>query len=75
MIKPSTSSNSHDFQLITAEIYIEQSSWIAGRAVSGPGVRMGQRAVLGLGSVTGHSLEVITIYTGNPAQPIKKWTI
>lgn len=63
------------FQLITAEIYIEQRSWIAARAVIGPGVRVAQGAILGLGSVTGHSLEAMTIYAGNPAQPIKKRTI
>ncbi len=64
-----------NFQLITAEIYIEHSSWIAARSVIGPGVRIGQGAILGLGSVTGRSLEAMTIYAGNPAQPIKKRTI
>ncbi len=64
-----------DFKLITAEIYIEESSWIAARAVIGPGVKVGRGAILGLGSVTGHSLEAMTIYAGNPAQPIKKRVI
>ncbi|MDY7020122.1 MAG: WcaF family extracellular polysaccharide biosynthesis acetyltransferase [Cyanobacteriota bacterium] len=61
-----------NFKLMTAEIYIEQSSWIAARAVIGPGVRVSQGAILGLGSVTGSSLDAMTIYAGNPAQPIKK---
>ena len=61
-----------DFQLITAEIYIEESSWIAARSVIGPGVQVGRGAILGLGSVTGRSLEAMTIYAGNPALPIKK---
>ena len=64
-----------NFQLITAEIYIEKSSWIAARAVIGPGVRVSQGAILALGSVTGCSLEAMTIYAGNPAQPIKKRTL
>ncbi|KAF3889666.1 MULTISPECIES: WcaF family extracellular polysaccharide biosynthesis acetyltransferase [Nostocales] len=61
-----------DFQLIAAPIYIEESSWIAAKAVVGPGVTIGAGAVLTLGGVTGHSLEPMTIYAGNPAQPLKK---
>ena len=60
-----------DFKLKVSSIYIETGSWIAARSVIGPGVRIGQGAVLGLGSVTGRSLEPMTIYAGNPAQPIK----
>lgn len=61
-----------DFQLCPAPIYIEANSWIAARAIVGPGVRVGQGAVLTLGSVTGRSLAPMTIYGGNPAQPLKK---
>lgn len=60
-----------DFKLMTGPIYIEQGSWIAARSVIGPGVTVGRGAVLTLGSVTGRSLEPMTIYAGNPAQPIK----
>ena len=59
------------FQLRPAPIYIEQGSWIAARSTIGPGVVVGRGAVLGLGSVTGRSLSPMTIYAGNPAQPIK----
>jgi putative colanic acid biosynthesis acetyltransferase WcaF len=59
------------FQLITAPILIEQGSWIAARSTIGPGVTVRQGAVLALGSVTGRSLEPMTIYAGNPAQPVK----
>ena len=61
-----------DFQLIPAEIHIEEGSWLAARAVIGPGVTVGQGAVLCLGSVTGRSLQPMTIYAGNPAQPVKQ---
>jgi putative colanic acid biosynthesis acetyltransferase WcaF len=64
-----------DFKLLPASIHIEQSSWIAARAVIGPGVTVGQGAVLSLGSVTGRSLQPMTIYAGNPAQPIKQRVI
>ncbi len=60
------------FQLMTAPIHIQEGSWIAARAVVGPGVTVGWGAVLTLGGVAVHSLEPITIYAGNPAQPIKQ---
>ncbi|MCC5637234.1 WcaF family extracellular polysaccharide biosynthesis acetyltransferase [Nostoc sp. CHAB 5844] len=61
-----------DFKLITAPIHIQESSWIAAKSVVGPGVIVGKGAVLALGGVTGRSLEAMTIYAGNPAQPIKQ---
>ena len=61
-----------DFELKVAPIHIEASSWIAARAVIGPGVTVGKGAVLALGGVTGRSLNPMTIYSGNPAQPIKE---
>jgi putative colanic acid biosynthesis acetyltransferase WcaF len=64
--------NDPDFALQVAPIAIESGSWIAARAVVGPGVHIGQGAVLGLGSVASRSLEPMTIYAGNPAQPIKQ---
>ncbi len=64
-----------EFKLITAAICIEQGSWIAARAVVGPGVTVGRGALLCLGSVTGQSLQPMTIYVGNPAQPAKQRVI
>ncbi len=61
-----------DFKLTPNSIYIEAESWIAANAVVGPGVTIGRGAVLCLGSVTGRSLKPMTIYAGNPAQPIKE---
>jgi putative colanic acid biosynthesis acetyltransferase WcaF len=60
-----------DFTLRTAPIYIESGSWIAAHATIASGVRVGQGAVLGLGSVATRSLEPMTIYSGNPAIAIK----
>jgi putative colanic acid biosynthesis acetyltransferase WcaF len=61
-----------NFKLLTSGIYIETGSWIAAHAVIGPGVKVGHGAILGMGSVTGRSLEPMTIYAGNPSQPIRK---
>jgi putative colanic acid biosynthesis acetyltransferase WcaF len=60
-----------NFRLTADSIYIEQGSWVAARTAVGPGVTVGQGAVLTMGSVAGRSLKPMTIYTGNPAQPIK----
>jgi putative colanic acid biosynthesis acetyltransferase WcaF len=60
------------FQLKDLPIHIEEGCWLAARATVGPGVTVGRGAVLCLGSVTGRSLVAMTIYAGNPAQPIKQ---
>ncbi len=59
------------FKLAPASIVIEASSWIAAKCVIGPGVTVRSGAVMCLGSVTGRSLEGMTVYSGNPAQPIR----
>ena len=64
--------NNPNFQLITASIHIQESSWIAAKCVVGPGVVIGRGAVLALGGVAAKSLEPMTIYAGNPAQAIKQ---
>jgi putative colanic acid biosynthesis acetyltransferase WcaF len=60
------------FSLKLGSIHLKQGSWIGARAIVGPGVTVGEGAVLCLGSVTGKSLQPMTIYAGNPAQPIKQ---
>lgn len=60
------------FQLISAPIHIQESSWIAAKSLVGPGVTVGRGAVLTLGGVAVKSLEPMTIYAGNPAQAIKR---
>jgi putative colanic acid biosynthesis acetyltransferase WcaF len=64
--------SSPTFDLQDAPIQIGESCWIAARAMIGPGVVVGRGAVLCLGSVTGRSLAPMTIYAGNPAQPVKE---
>lgn len=61
-----------NFKLTPAPILICSHSWIAARAVIGPGITVNRGAVLCLGSVAGCSLKPKTIYAGNPAQPIKE---
>lgn len=61
-----------NFELKIAPIYLQESSWIAAKSVIGPGVTVGRGAVLSLGGVAAKSLASMTIYAGNPAQPIKE---
>ena len=60
------------FQLITRPIRICRHAWIASDAFVGPGVTVGEGAVLGGRAVAFKSLEPWTVYTGNPAFPLRK---
>jgi putative colanic acid biosynthesis acetyltransferase WcaF len=59
------------FRLNIKEIYLANECWIAAKSVVGPGVCVEEGAVLTLGSVAIKSLKSMTIYTGNPAMPVK----
>jgi putative colanic acid biosynthesis acetyltransferase WcaF len=61
-----------DFQLQAHPIKIEANAWIAAQAFVGPGVTVGEGAVLGARGVTVKDLEAWTIYAGNPARRIRR---
>lgn len=68
--------SSHDlddpnFQLVLRPITIGIGCWIAAEAFVGPGITMGDRAVLGArGALFGHA-EADGVYSGNPAVFLK----
>jgi len=67
---------SHDwsrstFDLIMAPIHIKGGAWIAARSTIGPGVTVGEGAVLGLGSVATRDLQPWTINLGVPALNVR----
>jgi putative colanic acid biosynthesis acetyltransferase WcaF len=67
---------SHDwsrqsFDLIVRPIHVGAGAWIAARSVVGPGVTVGEGAVLGLASVATKDLEPWTIYQGAPGVPLR----
>lgn len=68
---------SHDieseaFQLIARPIVIGFRAWIAAEAFVGPGVTVGEGAVLGARACAFKDLDPYVVYAGNPARPIKE---
>ena len=66
----------HDFTrrampLIRPSIDIGDDVWICTDAFVGPGVSVGAGAILGARGVAMRELESWTIYTGNPATPVR----
>ncbi|HEX4155916.1 MAG TPA: putative colanic acid biosynthesis acetyltransferase [Acidobacteriaceae bacterium] len=64
--------NDPAFPLIAFRMRIDPYAWICARASVAPGVHIGEGAVLGLGSVATRDLEPWTVFSGNPAQPIRQ---
>lgn len=60
-----------DFQLVTGPIEIEDHSWICANASICPGVKVGQGAVLGLGSTASKSLDAWTVYSSRHAESVR----
>lgn len=63
--------NRADFPLLAYEMRFGAYSWICAKAAVGPGVQVGEGAVLGMASVATRSLEAWTVYAGNPAVALK----
>lgn len=59
------------FQLTAFPITIGARAWIAADAFVGPGVNVGDGAILGARGCAFKDLEPWTVYVGNPARPIK----
>jgi putative colanic acid biosynthesis acetyltransferase WcaF len=59
------------FQLVARPIVIGTRAWIATEAFVGPGVAVGEGAVLGARACAFRALEPWTVYVGNPAMAVK----
>lgn len=64
--------NSKNFDYVMKKILFEPYVWIGSRAIVLPGVCCKEGSVLGAGAVCSKNPEAWTVYSGNPAQPIKK---
>lgn len=64
----------HDphFQLVCRPIAIGDQCWVAAEAFVGPGVTMGDRAVLGARGALFEAAETDGVYAGNPARLVKQ---
>src|SRR5262249_27347924 len=60
------------FNLATMPIVVQDQVWLAARSVVGPGVTVGEGAVLALGSVATRDLTSWHIHQGVPAIPRKR---
>jgi putative colanic acid biosynthesis acetyltransferase WcaF len=60
------------FPLLAFSMVIGAYAWICARASVGPGVNVGEGAVLGLGSVATRDLEPWGVYSGVPAVKLKQ---
>jgi putative colanic acid biosynthesis acetyltransferase WcaF len=68
---------SHDFEdplmpLVTAPITIGNGAWVAADVFVGPGVKVGEGAVVGARSSVFSDVEPWTVVAGNPARFLKK---
>lgn len=59
------------FDLIIKPIEIGNGAWIGAKSVVTQGVKVGEHAVLTVGSVASKPLEPFGIYRGNPAEKVK----
>ena len=61
-----------NFQLKAAPIVLGARSWVAAEAFVGPGVTLGEGAVLGARGVAFGDMEPWTVYIGNPMHAVRK---
>jgi putative colanic acid biosynthesis acetyltransferase WcaF len=64
--------NDPTFPLLAYQMSFGQYAWICARASVGPGVNVGEGAVLGLASVATKDLAPWTVYAGSPATVIRE---
>ncbi len=64
--------DSVDFELVTRPITIGDHAWICAEAFVGPGVAVGEGAVLGARGISFSPLAPWTVYSGNPAVPRRR---
>jgi len=64
--------NDPDFSLFARPIVIGKDAWVCAEAFIGPGVIVGEGAVLGARSVAFKDLQAWHVFSGNPANMIKQ---
>lgn len=62
--------HSGSFPLVARPIVVRHKAWVAAEAFVGPGMEVGEGAVLGARGVAVKTLEPWTVYAGNPARAV-----
>jgi putative colanic acid biosynthesis acetyltransferase WcaF len=57
--------------LLAPPITLKNDAWVCARAFVGPGVTVGEGAIVGAAAVVTRDVEDWTVVAGNPARPIK----
>lgn len=60
------------FDLILKPVFIEAGVWVGAKSIICPGVTLGTHSVVTVGSVMTKDAEAFTIYSGNPATPVRR---
>lgn len=58
---------------INKDIVIENGVWIGANSIVLPGVKIGEKSIIGAGSVVVKDIPPYCIAVGNPCRPIKLW--
>jgi putative colanic acid biosynthesis acetyltransferase WcaF len=62
--------NDPEFRLVTKPIIVGPRAWISAKAFVGPGVEVGEGAVVGAASAVFRNVPEWTVIGGNPAKPL-----
>lgn len=62
---------SKNFQLFSQPITIREQAWICAETFIGPGVTIGEGAVIGARAVVSKDMPAWTVCAGNPCKPLK----
>lgn len=56
-----------------APVWIQDGVWIGANSTVVPGVTIGQKSIIGAGSVVVSDIPPFCVAVGNPCRPIKRW--
>jgi maltose O-acetyltransferase len=58
-----------------APVWIQDGVWIGANSTVVPGVTIGQKSIIGAGSVVVTDIPPFCVAVGNPCKPVKRWSL